>query len=215
MSTPHDERIHPFLPIPLFGYIQSHSYILHIKDSSPRSFLLIFILSLLIGLGCTSTYPNQNPIQKKLPSFKGTDLNQRQWNFPNDFQTTPTLFLFAYKQDTQFDVDRWLIGLDMMKVKIKAYEVPTIQGMIPRMFKTKINQGMREGIPKDLWGGVITIYQDGQRVQQWTGNEFPNNVRVVLMNPQGQVIYFYDQGFSLSALKELKTQVDRLNKQTE
>jgi cytochrome oxidase Cu insertion factor (SCO1/SenC/PrrC family) len=63
---------------------------------------------------------------------------------------------------------------------------------------------MRKGIPKPLWKGVITIYKDGDKVQQFTGNVNPNNARVILINQTGKILYFYDQGFSVDALKQLK-----------
>jgi hypothetical protein len=106
-------------------------------------------------------------------------------------------------QNTQFDIDRWLIGLDMKEVDVVAYELPAIAGMFPRMFSTKIDDGMRRGIPKELWGGVITIYKDGEKVQEFTGNENPNNARVMLLDAQGKIVYFYDRGFSVKALNEL------------
>lgn len=63
---------------------------------------------------------------------------------------------------------------------------------------------MRAGIPKPLWKGVVTVYKDGEKVQAFTGNEKPNNARVVLLDGQGKVIYFYDQGFSVDALNQLR-----------
>jgi hypothetical protein len=75
--------------------------------------------------------------------------------------------------------------------------------MAPRMFSTFIDNGMRKGIPKELWGGVITIYKDGEKVQAFTGNESPNNCRVVLIDKAGKILYFYDRGFSVAALNEL------------
>jgi hypothetical protein len=92
----------------------------------------------------------------------------------------------------------------MTETNIKAYEIPTIQGLFPRMFKSSIDEGMRKGIPKELWGGVITIYGDGAKVQEFTGNENPNNARVLLLDPMGKVIYFHDRGFSVLALNELR-----------
>ena len=72
------------------------------------------------------------------------------------------------------------------------------------MFSTFIDNGMRAGIPKPLWKGVITVYGDGEKVQAFTGNENAANTRVVLLNKQGQILYFYDQGFSVAALNEMK-----------
>jgi cytochrome oxidase Cu insertion factor (SCO1/SenC/PrrC family) len=62
---------------------------------------------------------------------------------------------------------------------------------------------MRRGIPKELWGGVITIYEDGEKIQAFTGNENPNNARVMLLDKNGKIIYFYDRGFSVTALNEV------------
>jgi cytochrome oxidase Cu insertion factor (SCO1/SenC/PrrC family) len=72
------------------------------------------------------------------------------------------------------------------------------------MFSTVIDNGMRAGIPKPLWKGVITIYKDGDSVQAFTGNERPNNARVILINQRGKILYFYDQGFSVEALNNLR-----------
>lgn len=69
---------------------------------------------------------------------------------------------------------------------------------------------MRRGIPKELWGGVITIYEDGERIQAFTGNEKPNNARVLLLDEKGNVVYFYDSGFSVAALNELITRLAEL-----
>jgi cytochrome oxidase Cu insertion factor (SCO1/SenC/PrrC family) len=77
------------------------------------------------------------------------------------------------------------------------------------MFSTVINNGMRRGIPKELWKGVVTVYADGDKVQRYTGNQNPNNARVILLNKEGNVIYFYDRGFSVEALNSVRALVDR------
>ncbi len=162
-------------------------------------------------LGCTTTYPNQNPVGEKFPSIKGKALDDKQWNIPEDMSGKPTLLLLGYKQNSQFDIDRWLIGLDMTKTAITVYELPTIQGMVPRMFKTSIDNGMRSGIPKPIWGSVITIYDDGTKVQKFTGNEKALNSRVILIDQQGVIKYFHDKGFSVADLNALRDQINKLN----
>ena len=164
----------------------------------------ILLLSLLFLTACSAQYPNQQPVGKQFPSITGQSLEQQQFRIPQDFSGRSILLLIGYKQDSQFDIDRWLIGLDMTQTRIDAIELPTIQGMFPRMFKTQIDNGMRAGIPKELWKGVITVYQDGDRVQAFTGNQNPNNARVVLLDGQGKIIYFYDRGFSVDALNKLR-----------
>ena len=169
--------------------------------------LLIILLFVLFTTACSTTYINRNPIGEKFPSVEGESLTKEVKQLPNYFRGEKVVLLLGYKQDSQFDIDRWLIGLDMTSTKISVYELPTIQGLFPRMFKTTINEGMRKGIPKELWGGVITIYSDGDLIQEFTGNENPNNARVLLLDEDGKLIYFYDRGFSVAALNELRNKI--------
>jgi hypothetical protein len=55
-----------------------------------------------------------------------------------------------------------------------------------------------------LWKGVVTVYKDGEQVQSFTGNERPNNARVVLLTKDGSIVHFYDEGFSVDALNQLR-----------
>lgn len=165
---------------------------------------LTIVIVLLLLTGCSTTYPNQKIENTIFPSISGTSLEQEKMDIPEIFDHERTLLLIGYKQDSQFDIDRWLIALDMADVNVPVYELPTIQGMLPRMFKTYINNGMRKGIPKPLWKGVITVYEDGEQIQKFTGNVNPNNTRVVLIDNSGKVLYFYDQGFSVDALNAVR-----------
>ena len=47
---------------------------------------------------------------------------------------------------------------------------------------------------------TLTIYKDGIKIQEFTGNKNPNNTRVVLIDEFGKVIFFHDRGFSVKAL---------------
>jgi hypothetical protein len=115
------------------------------------------------------------------------------------------LLLIGYKHKSQFDIDRWLIGLNMTKTQIDIYEIPAIQGIFPRMFSNMIDNSMREGIPKASWKDVITIYEGGEKIQAFTGNNIPKNARVILLNTDGTILHFYDQGFSVLALNQLRS----------
>ncbi|XQW84745.1 hypothetical protein ACOYR1_16690 [Thalassotalea piscium] len=174
-----------------------------------RSTLLIIII--FFTLGCSQQYRNQSVIGQTFPSVSGQSLEKNKINIPEHFKDKFTLLLIGYKQNSQFDIDRWLIGLDMTNTQVAVYELPTIQGLFPRMFSTLIDNGMRAGIPKALWNGVITVYQDGDKIQSFTGNEAPNNARVILLDKAGKVLYFYDDGFSVSALNQLRERLTASN----
>lgn len=165
------------------------------------TFIFIIVLTLA---ACSSTYQNVDITGKVFPTIKGTSLNEQIMTIPADLPGETRLLLIGYVQDSQFDIDRWLIGLDMTETKVPVYELPIIAGMAPRMFSTFIDNGMRKGIPKAMWGGVITVYKQGAEIQQLTGNQDPNNARVVLIDKMGKILYFYDDGFSVSALNDVR-----------
>lgn len=165
----------------------------------------------ILGACASYDYPGTLKVGDAMISVTGNNLEGESVSIPDDFNGQNTLLLLGYKQDSQFDIDRWLIGLDMTQTNVAVYEIPTIQGMAPRMFSTFIDNGMRSGIPKELWKGVVTVYEDGDSVQQFTGNQKPNNARVVLLNDTGVVTYFYDRGFSVAALNEVRSTLSSLN----
>ena len=170
--------------------------------------IISILLTGFLFIGCSTTYTNRSPIGEIFPTVSGESLDKVEIEMPKYFNGSKTILLLGYKQDTQFDIDRWLIGLDQTNTKAKVYELPTIQGMLPRMFSTFIDNGMRKGIPKELWGGVITIYRDGAIVQEFTGNENGNNARVLVIDKNGKIIYFYDRGFSVSALNKVNSLIN-------
>jgi len=173
------------------------------ESDAMKKMISTFLFSLLLS-ACSTQYQNQSLLGKTLPDLQGESLAKEAVAIPHDFSDPMSLLLVGYQQKTQFDIDRWLIALDMTNTEIPTYELPAIQGFVPRLFETQINNGMRNGIPKALWKGVITLYEDGETLQAFTGNEKANNARVLLINRKGKILYFYDQGFSVSALNALR-----------
>ena len=173
---------------------------------------LLAIALVLLTAACNSPYVNvQNLVGAKFPRIEGQTLEKIDVRLPEHFKNRITLLLIGYEQNSQFDIDRWLIGLEMTKTAVEVYEIPAIRGMFPVMFKTQINNGMRRGIPKDLWKGVITVYKDGELIQKMTGNTNPNNTRCILLDAEGNISFFYDEGFSVSALTQLREAINILN----
>ena len=139
-----------------------------------------------------------------MPDVHGDDLEGNPRSFPDEIENEPAVVLVGYKQNAQFDIDRWMLGLDQMGVKAPVYELPTVVGMLPGMFASRIDNGMRSGIPKELWEAVITLYDDdAERLARFLGNERPNNARVLLVRPDGSIAFFHDRGYSIPHLRQL------------
>lgn len=172
-----------------------------------QKLITLFIFGFLLQSCANYDYPSQVVIGEKLIEFEGESLAGESSTIPQAFSGQKTLLLFGYVHKSQFDIDRWLIGLDQTNTQVAVYEIPTIKGMFPQMFSTVFDDAMREGIPKEIWQGVITVYKDGEKVQKYTGNIKPKNARVLLLNSQGEVVHFYDRGFSVGALNALRAKI--------
>jgi hypothetical protein len=168
-------------------------------------------LSLLVPLftlgACSSPSPNRNPVGEVFPSVVGQSLEKKAWRLPEDVVGEKTILLVGYVQDAQFDIDRWLIALEQTKVQLPVFEVPTITGMVPRLISGTIDDGMRSGIPQEIWKAVITVYAGAGVIKAFTGSERPRNARVLLLDEKGKVDFFHDGGFSPLHLRALLARV--------
>lgn len=168
------------------------------------SFVLLFCC-IQFFLSCATPIPRKDTVGKAFPEVSGKALDDKVWQIPKDLAGENSVLLVGYKQNSQFDIDRWLIGFDQFQLKAPIFEIPTVSGMIPGLIANKIDAGMRSGIPSDLWKAVITIYEDADKVIDFTGNEDPLNARVMVLDKNGQVVYMHDRGFSVGALRQLLT----------
>ena len=138
------------------------------------------------------------------PAVTGKALDGKQVSFPDAVAGGPAVLLIAYEQRAQFDVDRWLLGLLQGELQAPLYEVPTIPGALPGLFAGTIDEGMRGGIPSEDWGVVVTMYDDGDAIARFTGNEDRrNNTRVVVLDKNGVVRFFHDRGYSARLVAEV------------
>lgn len=175
--------------------------------------LFVTFFMILLGFtGCSETYPRRDPSGETFPSVAGTSLEGKSFTLPDDLEGKPAVLIVGYLQESQFDIDRWLLGLFDSNVDVAVYEVPTIPGLVPGLFSGRIDQGMRSGIPSEDWASVITVYDDGEKIASLTGNENGLPGRVMLLDGKGVIRYFHDRGYSVRSLKNLLAAIETLNK---
>lgn len=164
--------------------------------------------------GC-STVPEKvdgaGVVDKPFPKVTGKGLDGKAWTLPDDLAGKPALLLIGYKQASQFDIDRWMLALGQLGTPVDVYEVPTIRGLMPGLFAKQIDDGMRRGIPEELWKAVITVYGDAGAIEEFTGKANPMPARVVLLNKEGRVAWFHDRGFGPHLAQELDRRVRSLD----
>lgn len=169
-------------------------------------------ISLLVSSGCSVSEPNRNPLGEVFPSVQGESLKGKDVKLPQAVEGAPSILMVGYVQDTQFDLDRWTLGLVQAGAKVKILEVPAIPAGFPSTFlRSTIDNGMRAGIPKEDWGGVITLYgSDAAKVAKFTGTQNPRNGRMLLLDKDGVVRWFWDQGYSAKRVLELIKEANSL-----
>ncbi len=160
--------------------------------------------ALLLVPSCRSTWPRRDPTGEPLPAVTGTSLRGETVALPAVAEGAPLLLLLGFEQEAQFDIDRWLLSLDQAGWRTRTLEVPTIPGMFPRLFGGAIDDGMRSGIPAEDWASVVTVYGDAAELAAFTGNRGGNTARVVLLDGDGEVVFFHDRGFSVGSLRRLE-----------
>jgi hypothetical protein len=161
---------------------------------------------LLLPTSCGSTRPNRDPTGERFPSVVGESLAGEEVKVPEDLRGKKALLLVGYVQETQFDIDRWLLGLLQAEVPVRILEIPTIEGLAARLASGWIDGGMRRGIPEEDWSGVVTVYGDAARITELTGTENPRNTRAILLDERGEIVWFHDRGYS----PRLVLEIDRL-----
>lgn len=166
---------------------------------------LRLLLSMALLGACAPSVPRQQPLGMRFPVVRGESLDGIAVTLPEDLAGTPTLLLVGYLQESQFDIDRWLLGLHDTGLEVRVYELPTIPGLVPGLFAARIDAGMRSGIPSGDWAAVITVYDDADAVVRFLGNESPLPARVVLLDAEGHVVFFHDEGYAIGALQALRT----------
>lgn len=156
----------------------------------------------LLSVSCAAVKPNRDPTGELFPRVEGRFLTKAPATVPDALEK-PAIVLLGYKQNAQFDIDRWILGLSQLGSTLPLYEVPTIEGLVPGLIANRIDSGMRGGIPEEDWTAVITVYGDAEVLTGWTGTEFPNNARVLLIDREGRVRWFHDRGYSARMVERL------------
>lgn len=163
-------------------------------------------LACVLLVSCSSSTPNRIPLGETFPEVSGKALSGDEITLPNDLPDGPAILIVAYKQRAQFDCDRWLNSLTQFQTPVTILEVPTITGWAPRQFSSQIDEGMRGGIPRSAWGSVVTVYRNGDLIRDFTGNTGGQNARVMLLDADGRVVWFHDQGYG----SQYGVELDRL-----
>jgi hypothetical protein len=137
-----------------------------------------------------------SPLGKRLPPVVGHALDGTEVRLPEDLAGGPAVLLVAYRRQTQRDVDRWRDLVERELPALRWLEVPTIANPVWRPLAGWIDGGMRGGVPRELWGKVVTLYRDAPELRAFLGDRGGYTTHVVLVDAAGVVAWFDAGGFT-------------------
>ncbi len=178
---------------------------IHVRSHSPSRPLAAALLGALLLASCSApSLPRRNPVGEQFPAVQAEFLTGDPIELPSELAGQPAILLVGFEMETQFDLDRWILGLVQLKSEARIIEVPTIPGLVPGLISNTIDQGMRDGIPSEDWLAVATVYGEGaKRIAELTGNESALNGRILLLDSSGRIAWFHDRGYSAGKLMQL------------
>jgi hypothetical protein len=127
----------------------------------------------------------------RFPSVAGIALSGAPMRIPEDLMGAPALLLCAYRRGTQTDIDRWAAFAGRELPQLAVFELPIIPALIWRPLQGWIDGGMRGGVPRAQWSGVVTLYEDGAKARAFLGDGGGDRAQVVLLDAAG-VVTFHD-----------------------
>lgn len=148
----------------------------------------------------------------QFPNVTGSNLQRKKLALPQDFQGELNLVMIAFQQWQQTQVDTWIPfarQLEETYSGVRYYELPTIQ-RLNALARTFVNEGMRAGIPNPVARErTITLYLDKDEFRQALQLPHEDNIYVLLLDRQGQVLWWVEGAFTPEEGESLAAQVQK------
>jgi hypothetical protein len=130
---------------------------------------------------------------------------------PEHFPGDPTIVFIAYKRGQQDDVNTWISALELdPSIGPEFVELPVV-GTLAAPIKSYIDNGMRSGIiDTAMRRRTITLYENASTVNAPLGFSGRNDIRTLLVRPNGDVLWSTSGPASpdeVAALKRIYTAV--------
>jgi len=148
----------------------------------------------------------------QLPALRGEFLSGRSAVLPQAASGRVALLMLGFTYDSRFAVEAWAKRFRQdfgTQPKVTFFEIPMIGGMA-RLGKWFIDSGMRRGTPKADHENVITVYGGTDQWKQRVGFRDTRATYLILLDPNGKVVWRYAGSLDEEPYKALSSEVSRL-----
>jgi len=161
---------------------------------------------------CAATPVAEITVGDQLPPLKGESLSGRAAGLPQAASGRVALLLLGFTYDSRFQVEAWAKKFRQdfgTQPGVTFFEIPMIGGMA-RLGKWFIDGGMRRGTPKADHENVMTVYGGTDGWKQRVGFRDPRAAYLILLDPNGKVVWRYAGSLDEERYKVLSSEVSRL-----
>ncbi|MFO7651832.1 MAG: hypothetical protein R6X13_10900 [bacterium] len=126
----------------------------------------------------------------KLPELKDKALDGAVTSLPADVTGYVTVVAFAFKRESQADIDEWLaMAPEEFKDarRFRMYEVPMMGGGLVKLLRGTINNGMKGATPPARRRFIVPFYGDINAYARKLGMDDRGIVYVLLLDRQGVI----------------------------
>jgi hypothetical protein len=152
-------------------------------------------------------------IKMIFPEVKGSNLEKKKYNIPQDLEGKINVVTIAFQQWQQGLVNTWVPYLEGLKEsypELYFYEFPAMS----RRYKSRrflIDGGMRMGIPdKKVRARTITLYLDKKRFMKDLNIENDDNIVTFLLDSSGKILARVDGDYSIEKSNQLTDKVKNI-----
>jgi len=148
----------------------------------------------------------------QLPPLRGEFLSGRTAVLPEAASGRVALLMLGFTYESRFSVEAWAKRFRQdfgTESRVTFFEIPMIGGMA-RMGKWFIDSGMRRGTPKADHENVITVYGGTDQWKQRVGFRDSRAAYLILLGPNGKVVWRYAGSLDEEPYKALSSEVSRL-----
>jgi ATP10 protein len=154
----------------------------------------------------TPTAPTPKDKRPQFPKVSGSNLNEKVFNLPADFEGERNIVFVAFQQWHQSQVDSWMPATKKIAESNKTlrfYEIPALSAMLP-IARKFIDNGMRGGIPdKAVRAITITLYINKENFRAWLNLANEKQIYILVVDKKGNVLWREEGAFTEEKGKSL------------
>jgi len=164
--------------------------------------------STTIGNASGGPTPTPAPV---FPAVDGTSLSGKAFRLPADFDAPLNLVFVAYAREQQATAETWKPNSDALLKRypaLRIWELPVLSRGLS-LVRGMIDGGMRRGIPDPhVRDTTITLYIDKAAFDRSLGIASEDTISVLLVRPNGEVVWHGSGPYSEAAAAELLAAID-------